>query len=122
MRIKRKGVSGTKGSCSRNKVSFVLFAMSVVVHRIVVPCERMAQVPFPHNPCAQAGPADPPRWASRPGELFAGLPKCFEGVGQKEVSCAGQRAPARAARVAIGGAVAQVLRDHPPTVSFVSVV
>ena len=49
------------------------------------------------DPCAQTGPGAPPRWSSRPGEQFAGLPKCFEGAGQKEVSCAGQRAPARAA-------------------------
>jgi hypothetical protein len=28
--------------------------MSVVVHRIVVPCERMAQVPFPHTQKLQA--------------------------------------------------------------------
>jgi hypothetical protein len=30
-------------------------------------------------------------WSSRPGEPFAGLSKCFEGAGQKEVSCAGLR-------------------------------
>jgi len=30
-------------------------------------------------------------WSSRPGEPLAGLPKCFEGAGQKEVSCAGLR-------------------------------
>ncbi len=43
------------------------------------------------------------RWGSRPGEPFAGLPKCFEGKGQNEVSGAGQRAPARTARAAQGG-------------------
>ena len=42
-------------------------------------------------------------WISRPREPFAGLPKCVEGAGQKEVSCAGQRAPGRAARVVRGG-------------------
>ena len=55
------------------------------------------------DPCVQARPGAPPRWASRPGEPFADLPKCFEGAGQKEVSCAGQRAPGRAARVVRGG-------------------
>ena len=34
---------------------------------------------------------------------LAGLPKCVEGAGQKEVSCAGQRVPARTARAAQGG-------------------
>ena len=29
------------------------------------------------------------RWISRPRDPFAGLPECVEGVGQKEVSCAG---------------------------------
>ena len=41
-------------------------------------------------------------WSSRPGEPLAGLPKCVEGAGQKEVSCAGLRGPARAARAALG--------------------
>ena len=31
------------------------------------------------------------RWISRPREPFAGLPKCVEGAGLKEVSCAGLR-------------------------------
>ena len=40
-----------KGLFDRNKTSFVSpFSMSVVVHRIVVPCERMAQVPFEFDP------------------------------------------------------------------------
>jgi len=62
-------------------------------------CLHCAHPHLTGDPCAQAGPGAPPRWASRPGEQFAGLPKCFEGAGQKEVSCAGQRAPGRAARV-----------------------
>jgi len=33
----------------RNKTSFVSPFMSVVVHRIVVPCERMVLVPSPHT-------------------------------------------------------------------------
>jgi hypothetical protein len=43
------------------------------------------------------------RWVSRPGEPFAGLSKCSRGEGQKEASCAGQRAPTRTARAALGG-------------------
>ena len=61
---------------------------------------------FPSNmprPCRMRGLQLVDSWSSRPGEPFAGLPKCFEGAGQKEVSCAGQRAPARAARVVRGG-------------------
>jgi len=46
-------------------------------------------------------------WSSRPGEQLSGLPKCVEGSGHKEVSCAGQRAPARAARTELGGVAAQ---------------
>ena len=45
------------------------------------------------------------RWSSRPGEPFAGLPKCVEGAGLKEVSCAGLRGPARASRPALGGVI-----------------
>ena len=51
------------------------------------------------------GPGAPPRWSSRPGEPFAGLPKCFEGAGQKEVSCdsAGAcKCPARPRRCCTG--------------------
>ena len=66
-------------------------------------CLHRAHPHLTGDPCAQAGPGAPPRWASRPGEPFADLPKCFEGAGQKEVSCAGQRAPGRAARVVRGG-------------------
>jgi hypothetical protein len=66
-------------------------------------CLHRAHPHLTGDPCTQAGPGAPPRWASRPGEPFAGLPKCFEGAGQKEVSCAGQHAPARAARVVRGG-------------------
>jgi hypothetical protein len=51
-------------------------------------------------------------WRSRPGEPFAGLPKCVEGAGQKEVSCAGLRGPARAARAALGG-VSRMGFDYP---------
>ena len=47
---KKKGIFGYKRFLVPvKKGSFVLFAMSVVVYRIVVPCERMAQVPFPHT-------------------------------------------------------------------------
>jgi hypothetical protein len=55
------------------------------------------------------------RWSSRHGEPLAGLPKCLEGAGQKEVSCAGLRGRVLAAAVPQGGAVDQVLdRPHPP--------
>ena len=77
-------------------------------------CLHRAHPHLTDDPCAQAGPGAPPRWASRPGEPFAGLPKCFEGVGQKEVSCAGQRAPARAARVVRGGVTRMGLLRVPP--------
>ena len=50
-----------KGLFDRNKTSFVSLFMSVVVHRIVVPCERMAQVPSPHRRQAR-------RLSSRPVE------------------------------------------------------
>jgi hypothetical protein len=54
------------------------------------------------------------RWVSRPGEPFAGLSKCSRGEGQKEVSCAGQRAPTRTARAALGGVSAvSVSADTP---------
>jgi hypothetical protein len=54
-------------------------------------------------------------WSSRPGEPLAGLPKCFEGAGQKEVSCAGLRGPARTARAAHGGVCRMSLvRQTPP--------
>ena len=53
-------------------------------------------------------------WSSRPGEPFAGLPKCFEGNGQKEVSCAGLHGPARAARAALGGVTRMGLVRVPP--------
>jgi hypothetical protein len=42
-------------------------------------------------------------WSSRPGEPFAGLPKCFEGAGQKEVSCVGFRGRVLGAGDARGG-------------------
>jgi hypothetical protein len=77
-------------------------------------CLHRAHPHLTGDPCAQAGSASPPRWASRPGEPFAGLPKCFEGAGQKEVSYAGQRAPARAARVALGGGGRASLARPPP--------
>ena len=54
-------------------------------------CLHSAHPHLTGDPCEQAGPGAPPRWSSRPGEPFAGLPKRFEGAGQKEVSCAGQR-------------------------------
>jgi len=38
-----------KGLFDRNKTSFRSPFMPVVVHRTVVPCERMALVPFPHS-------------------------------------------------------------------------
>ena len=63
-------------------------------------------------PCRMRGLQLVDSWSSRLGEPFAGLPKCFKGAGQKEVSCAGQRTPARATRAALGGG----------TVSLVSVV
>ena len=72
-------------------------------------CLHRAHPHLTGDPCAQAGPGAPPRWASRPGEPFADLPNCFEGAGQKEVSCAGQRAAARAARVVRGGVSASSL-------------
>ena len=77
-------------------------------------CLHRAHPHLTGDPCAQAGSASPPRWASRPGEPFAGLPKCFEGAGQKEVSYAGQRAPARAARVVRGGVTRMGLVRVPP--------
>jgi hypothetical protein len=40
---------GFKGLFDRNKTSFRSPFMPVVVHRTVVPCERMALVPFPHK-------------------------------------------------------------------------
>jgi len=47
---------------------------------------------------------------------LAGLPKCFEGAEQKEVSCAGLRGPARAARAAVGGGIAaRFAALTPPT-------
>ena len=47
---KKKGIFGYKRFLVPvKKGSFVLFAMSVVVYRIVVPCERMAQAPSPHT-------------------------------------------------------------------------
>ena len=46
------------------------------------------------------------RWISRPREPFAGLPKCVEGAGQKEVSCAGLRGRVHGR----GGAPGGVLR------------
>jgi hypothetical protein len=42
-------------------------------------------------PCRMRGLQLVDCWSSRPGEPFAGLPKCVEIVGQKEVSCAGLR-------------------------------
>jgi hypothetical protein len=53
-------------------------------------------------------------WRSRPGEPLAGLPKCPRGTGQKEVSCAGLRGPARAARAALGGVTRMGLVRVPP--------
>jgi len=61
---------------------------------------------FPSNmprPCRMRGLQLVDRWISRPRDPFAGLPKCPRGAGQKEVSCAGLRGPARAARAALGG-------------------
>ena len=69
---------------------------------------------MPH-PCRMRGLQLVDSWSSRPGEPLAGLPKCVEGAGQKEVSCAGLRGPARAARVALGGVSAvSVSADTPP--------
>jgi hypothetical protein len=61
---------------------------------------------FPSNmqrPCRMRGLQLVDNWRSRPREPFAGLPECQRGAGQKEVSCAGLRRPARAARAALGG-------------------
>jgi hypothetical protein len=61
---------------------------------------------FPSNmprPCRMRGLQLVDRWISRPRDPFAGLPECVGGAGQKEVSCAGLRGPARAARAALGG-------------------
>jgi hypothetical protein len=58
------------------------------------------KTPLPKRKKAPSNMPRPPRmqglqvvdsWSSRPGEPFAGLPKCFEAAGQKEVSCAGPR-------------------------------
>ena len=54
------------------------------------------------------------RWISRPRDPFDGLPKCPRGAGQKEVSCAGLRGPARAARAALGGVSAASLTALTP--------
>ncbi len=59
----------------------------------------------------------------RPGEPFAGLPKCVEGAGHKEVSCVGLRWPARTARAAQGGVgIASLAPPTPPLRSSCSVV
>ena len=59
-------------------------------------------------------------WSSRPGDSFAGLPKCPRGAGQKQVSCAGQRAPARTVRAAQGGVPVNSDPGTPPVQSAVS--
>jgi hypothetical protein len=49
---------------------------------------------FPSNkprPCWMRGLLLVDSWSSRPGEPFAGLPKCSRGEGQKDVSCVGLR-------------------------------
>jgi hypothetical protein len=59
---------------------------------------------FPSNmprPCRMRGLQLVNSWSSRPGEPFAGLPKCVEDAGQKEVRFAGLRGPARAARASL---------------------
>ena len=66
------------------------------------------------RPCRMRGLQIVDSWSSRPGEPFAGLPKCFEGNGQKEVSCAGLHGPARAARAALGGVTRMGLVRVPP--------
>jgi hypothetical protein len=53
-------------------------------------------------------------WSSRPGEPFAGLPKCFEAAGQKEVSCAGLRGRVLGAGGAPGGAALSGPLTGPP--------
>ncbi len=68
---------------------------------------------FPSNmprPCRMWGLQLVDSWSSRPGEPFAGLPKCVEGAGQKEVSCAGLHGPARAARSSLGGVSCYISR------------
>ena len=61
-------------------------------------------LPIKHAaPLQDAGVQLVDSWSSRPGEQLAGLTKCFESAGQKEVSCAGLRGPATAARAARGG-------------------
>ena len=67
------------------------------------------------RPCRMRGLQLVDRWISRPRDPFAGLPKCVEGSGQKEVSCAGLRGPARAARAALGGVTRMGLVRVPPT-------
>jgi hypothetical protein len=72
---------------------------------------------FPSNmsrPCRMWGLHLVDSWSSRPGEPLAGLPKCVEGAGQKEVICAGLRGPARAARAAMGGVSAARLATITP--------
>ena len=73
-------------------------------------------LPIKHAaPLQDAGVQLVDSWSSRPGEQLAGLTKCFESAGQKEVSCAGLRGPARAARVALGGVAAvRVAAATPP--------
>jgi hypothetical protein len=89
--------------CPRQVCARVLVCVCARTTAAGLACLHRAHPHLTCDPCAQAGPGAPLRWASRPGEPFAGLPKCFEGAGQKEVSCAGHRATARAARVALGG-------------------
>jgi hypothetical protein len=51
---------------------------------------------FPSNmprPCRMRGLQLVYSWSSRPGEPLACLPKCFEGVGEKEVACWSLRCP-----------------------------
>jgi hypothetical protein len=102
------------------RTSFCFVPYNTVPEHICpyVPFHRKA---FPSNmqrPCRMRGLQLVDSWSSRPGEPFAGLPKCFEGAGQKEVSCAGLRGPARAARAALGGVIAARLAAiTPPSVT-----
>jgi len=78
------------------------------------------------SPKRKASPSNMPRhwrmrglqlvdsWSSRPRKPFAGLPKCPRGAGQKEVSCAGLRRPARAARADLGGVITASLATLTP--------
>ncbi len=89
LRVSRLQASLCAGAC-----------VCVRAHHIAgLACLHRAHPHLTGDPCAQAGPAAPPRWASRPGEPFADLPKCFEGAGElRGAACSGQGRASRARR------------------------